>query len=125
MHTKFQIILSRFGPPKVPKTPKKPPFCPIFRAGAAPEVVLGDFFFWEGKWKSNEKIKAFFESILDKISNELSWSSFGHREGLQSSVARRPNFLVQGLRPWPWRCTLAYKVKKRHKFMEKDIFEDF
>ena len=41
------------------------------------------------------------ETRQDKLSNELSWSSFGHREGLQNSAAKREIFLVLELRPWP------------------------
>ena len=66
--------------------------------------------------------KSDLESRQDMLSNELSWSSFGHREDLQILAAKRDFFLDLALRP----CTLVLcpclKVKKKHKELLKRIF---
>ena len=45
---------------------------------------VGRFDFWQSKWNPNCIIPLFLESRLQDISNELSHTQFGHREGLQN-----------------------------------------
>ena len=44
------------------------------------------------------KLEVYFENRLRDLSNEPSWSSFGHREGLQKLVAKQVIFSVLALR---------------------------
>ena len=47
---------------------------------------LGRIDFWLGKWPPNQKIIVGLESRLRYLSNELSCTSFWHREGLQTGL---------------------------------------
>ena len=69
------------------------------------------------------------ESREDMISNELSWSSFGHREGFQILASKREIFPVLALRPWPSATPLNLGIaplpesqKNTQGVNEKDIF---
>ena len=72
------------------------------------------------------------ETRQDMISNELSWSSFGHPKGLQISAASQDIFPVLALRPWLSDTTLnlgtAPLPESQQKTLglnEKDILEVF
>ena len=98
---------------KCQKHPKTT-FVPYFQRWRYALRSLGRLSFWAGKWTQNEKIKEFLEIRLDKLSNELSWSSFKHQEVLQNSAARWPIFWCRRYALGPQCCALACKVKKTH-----------
>ena len=71
-----------FGPPKGQNTAKFWLSAPFLSCRSS----LGRNAFWLGKWPANPKIPVGLEIRLIDLSNELSCTSFWHREGLQTGL---------------------------------------